>query len=318
MIYVLASSASEREVGAVRAIVAATHGGPEVLQLQDVPDPLPAERQALVRVVSAGVNFSDVLAVAGSYPAPPPPFVPGIEVAGRDEDGRPVLALIESGGYGELAVADRRLVFAADGLDLAVAGGYALVTLAAYYGLAHAARIEDGDSVLVLAAAGGLGSTAIQVARALGADAVFAVASSEHKRAQALALGADAAFGYDDELPAADIVVDGVGGEPFLRAFRAARRFGRVLSVGAASGTPPALPPFHELRERSVALVPFSFKALREHDPEFVARTAPAALDLIRRGDVVPLVEAAPLEDAPGVLRRLAERATVGKHVLRP
>jgi NADPH2:quinone reductase len=303
----------------VFAVVAAEHGGPEVLQVREVPDPVAGPAQALVRVASAGVNFSDVLAVRGTYPGPPPPFVPGIEVAGHDaRSGRPVLALIESGGYGELAVADRRMLFDADGLDLARAGGYGLVTLAAYYGFVHAARLQAGEAVLVLAAAGGLGSTAIQVARALGAGHVYAVASSESKRALALELGADAAFGYEDELPAVDVVLDGVGGEPFLRAFRATRRFGRVLTVGAASGAPPQLPSFQELRERSVALVPFSFKALREHDPEFVARTAPAALDLIRGGAVRPLVEDVRFGDAPAALRRLAERATVGKLVLRP
>jgi NADPH2:quinone reductase len=210
------------------------------------------------------------------------------------------------------------MVFDADGLDLERAGGFALVTLAAYYGLVHAARLVKGETVLVLAAAGGLGSAAIHIARAHGAGCVVAVASTEGKRALALELGADAAYGYDDEFPEVDVVVDGVGGDAFLRALRATRRFGRVLAVGAASGAGLALPSFQELRERAVAVVPFSFKALRTRDPEFVAQTAPAALDLLRSGAVAPRVQDAPLSDAQEVLRRLAARATVGKHVLRP
>ncbi|MDA0159238.1 zinc-binding dehydrogenase [Solirubrobacter ginsenosidimutans] len=304
----------------MRAVVATAHGGPEVLEVRDEPEPRPDDRMATVRVASAGVNFSDLLAISGRYPGPTPPFVPGIEVAGHEsESGRPVLALVPSAGYAEIVRADRRLLFDAEGMDLAQAGGYPLVTLAAYFGLVHAARLARGETVLVLAAAGGLGSAALQVARALGAGRVLAVASTEEKRALALTHGADAAYAYDEPLPAADVVVDGVGGDAFLNAYRATRPLGRVLLVGASSGTPPAFPGFQELRERAVALVPFSFKALRERSPEFVAREAPRGLDLVRRGEVRPLVAATePLEAAGEALRRLGGRASVGKLVLRP
>jgi NADPH:quinone reductase len=304
----------------MRAVVATGHGGPEVLEPQDLPEPTVDSSTTLIEVTSAGVNFSDVLVVAGSYPGPPPPFVPGIEVAGHERGtGRPVVALVPSGGYAEVARADRRLIFDADGLDLGVAGGYALVTLAAFFGLRHAARLRPDESVLVLAAAGGLGSTAIQVARALGAGQVFAVASTAAKRATALELGADAAFAYDDELPTADVLVDGVGGEASLIAMRAIRPLGRALLVGASSGSPPTLPEFQELRERAVALVPFSFKALRERDPDLVAREAQAGLDLLRQGAVRPLVaDPYPLERAADALRRLGGRESVGKLVLQP
>jgi NADPH:quinone reductase len=304
----------------MRAMVATRNGSPDVLRPEDLPEPTADDSAALIEVTSAGVNFSDVLVVAGTYPGPPPPFVPGIEVAGRERgSGRPVLALIPSGGYAEVARADRRLTFDADGLDLDRAGGYALVTLAAFFGLRHAARLREGESVLVLAAAGGLGSTAIQVARALGASKVFAVASTAEKRATALELGADAAFAYDDELPTADVLVDGVGGEASLTAMRAIRPLGRALLVGASSGEPPRLPEFQELRERAVALVPFSFKALRERDPDLVAREAQVGLDLLRDGAVRPLVaDPLPLDQAAEALRRLGGRESVGKLVLAP
>ncbi|MDO8211719.1 zinc-binding dehydrogenase [Conexibacter sp. CPCC 206217] len=303
----------------MQAVVAVEHGPPSALQLQELPEPVAGEGRTAIRVVSAGVNFSDVLTISGRYPGPPLPFVPGIEVAGNAlDDGRPVIALLESGGYAEVATANARMVFDADGLDLERAGGYALVTLAAYFGLRYAARLQRGESVLVLAGAGGLGSAAIQVARALGAARVVAVASSERKREIALAQGADEALPYGEQLPPTDLVVDGVGGEAFGQAYRATRRLGRVLLVGASSGTPPALPAFQELRERGVGLVPFSFKALRESDGEFVARTAPQALDLIRSGEVRPLLGSShPLADAPTVLAALAGRDTVGKQLLR-
>jgi NADPH:quinone reductase len=305
--------------GLMRAIVVPQHGEPAVLVERALPAPTPAPGRVLVRVASAGVNFSDVLTIAGRYPGPPPPFVPGIEVAGLTADARPVIALLESGGYAEVASADERMVFSADGIDVERAGGYGLVTLAAYFGLRRAARLEPGETVMVLAAAGGLGIAAMQVARALGAGRVIAVASTPEKLSLALTLGADEAVLYGDDLPAADLVVDGVGGLAFAQAYRATRRLGRVLIVGASSGEPPPLPAFQELRERGVGLVPFSFKALREHAPDLVAREAPAALDLIRRGEVRPHVaDAMPLADAPLALSRLAARETVGKLLLRP
>jgi NADPH2:quinone reductase len=303
----------------VRAIVA-TGRGLDTLAVEQVEDPVATADQRIVRVVSAGVNFSDIGAIEGTYPGPPPPFTPGIEVAGTDaETGDPVLALVDSGGYSELVAADRRLTFAADGLDLETAGGVPLVLLSAWFGLVRAARLEPGETVLILAAAGALGSTSIQVAKALGAGRVIGVASSERKRAIATQHGADVVVGYDDELPEADVIVDGVGGGAFLAAYRATRRFGRVLTVGSASGKPPELPSFQEQRNRSVAIVPFSFRALRAADPDYVADAAPAAIELVRSGAITPAFgDAFPLDGAPEALRRLQARESVGKLLLRP
>jgi NADPH2:quinone reductase len=302
----------------MRAVVAVRHGGPEALEMREVPEPRPAPGQVAIRVASAGVNFSDLLTLRGAYAGPPPPFVPGIEVAGRTVDSdRPVIALLESGGFGEVAVADERMVLDAEGLDLDRAGGFGLVTLAAYFGLRRAARLQPGEDVLVTAAGGGLGTVAIQVARALGAGRVFGVASTDDKRAAARSAGADSAFGYDDELPPVDVVLDGVGGEAFTRAYRATRRFGRVVTVGSSSGEAPPVPGFQELRDRSVALAPFSFKALRAADPELVRHEAPAGIELIRSGRVVPVVgERLPLERAAEALERLGARRAIGKLVL--
>ncbi len=304
----------------MRAIVAAERGGPEVMSLRDVPEPAGGPGRVRIRVRSAGVNFADALSTRGQYAAsPPPPFVPGLEVAGTDEDGRPVFALLVSGGYAEVAEADRRLTFGAGGLDLEEAGGYLLVTLTAYYALAEALRLRAGESVLVTAGAGGLGSTAIQVAKALGAGRVVAVASTPEKRRFALEHGAHRAIGYEDDFPPCEVVFETVGGDVFRKAWEAVPHLGRMALIGASSGTPPEVPGFDAARRRNVGIFCFSFGMLRRGDPDLVARSAPAAVRLLQEGRVRPPVgRRMPLSEAPEAHRLLTGRQTVGKIVLNP
>ena len=303
----------------MRAIIATRVGGPEVLELRDVPEPEGAGVR--IRVASAGVNFADALSTRGQYAAsPPPPFIPGMEVAGTEiGSGRPVLALLGSGGYAEVAEADPHFVFDAGDLDLAEAGGDLLVTLTAYYALTEMARLREGENVLVTAGAGGLGTTVIQVARALGAGRVVAVASTEEKRRFALEHGADAAIGYEDELPRSEVVFDSVGGPGVARLLDAIPHLGRILLIGASSGTPPEIPTFDALRRRNVGILCFSFGMLRRGDPDRVARTAGAAVELLRSGKVRMAVgRRLPLEQAAEAHRVLTGRETVGKILLLP
>jgi NADPH2:quinone reductase len=302
----------------MKAVVAVRQGGPEVLEVQDVPEPRGGGVR--IQVESAGVNFADALSTRGQYAAsPPPPFVPGLEVAGRDSEGRAVLAILASGGYAEVAEADPRLTFAADGLDLSVAGGYPLVTLTAYYALKEAVRLRPGESVLVTAGAGGLGSTAIQMAKALGAGRVTAVASTEEKRRYALEHGADAAVAYEDEFPRSEVVFETVGGDVFEKALDAVPHLGRMALIGASSGTPPAVPGFDALRRRNAGIFCFSFGMFRRGDPERVAATAGEAIELLRSGKVRPSIgRRLPLDGAADAHRQLTGRQTVGKLVLNP
>ena len=304
----------------MRAIVATRVGGPEVLELQDVPEPEPAAGQVRIRVASAGVNFADALSTRGQYAAsPPPPFTPGLEVAGHDDGGRPVCALLVSGGYAEVALADERLSFDATGLDLEEAGGYLLVTLTAMYALKHAVRMQGGESVLVTAGAGGLGTTVIQVARALGASRVVAVASTEAKRRFALEHGADQAVGYEDDFPPCEVVFETVGGDVFTKAYESVPHLGRVASIGASGGTPPEFPGFDAARRRNVGVFAFSFGMLRRGDPERVAATAGEGIELLRSGRVRPVVgRRLPLVEAAEAHRLLTGRQSVGKLVLNP
>ena len=284
-------------------------------------DPQPGSGEVLIDVVRAGVNFADLLSLRGRYvAAPPPPFTPGLEVSGTEAgSGRPVIAIVWTGGFAGKVVADRRFVFDASGLDLELAGGWPLVTIAAYYGLAEMARLRAGETVLVTAAAGGLGSASMQVAKALGAGRVVGMASTSDKRDFALRHGADEAIGYEDPIPPVDVVMDGVGGEVFERALSAVRPLGRVVLAGASSGQVPEIPSFDALRRRNVGILPFSLGMLRISDANRAAELARPAVELLRSGRVAPPVgRTFPLAEAAQALELLSSRQTMGKLLLAP
>lgn len=244
--------------------------------MADQPEPAAGPDRVLIDVVSAGVNFADTLATRGLYAAsPPPPYIPGMEIAGREVgSGRPLLALLPAGGYAERAAAERGFPFPAEGLDLETAGGYLLVALTAFYALRHAARIREGESVGVTAAAGGLGSTALQVARALGAGRLIGIASTSEKREFARSQGADEVFGYEDELPRLDLLFDSVGGPDLERRLDSVGPLGRAVLLGASSGEAPVIPSFDALRRRNVGIFAMSFGMLRRNAPEILGATA--------------------------------------------
>jgi NADPH2:quinone reductase len=302
----------------LRAIVATRLGGPEVLELQEVPEPELRAGQVLIKVHRAGVNFADLSSTLGRYAqAPPPPFIPGLEVSGHDvATGKPVFAIVASGGYAELVGAD--FAWSAEGLDLDDAGGYPLAGLTAFYALRHVGRLQRGETVLVTAAAGGVGSSAIQVARALGAGRVIGIASTPEKRARALAIGADEAVGYEDPIPGPiDVMVDMVGGDVFQSAVDAMAPFGRMVCIGASSGKVQQIPGVGDLRMRGVGVLPFSMGAIRVRHSEVFARTSAEGIDLIRSGALRPPIgRVLPLAEAAEAHRLLGGRATMGKLLL--
>jgi NADPH:quinone reductase len=305
----------------MKALVAAMLGGPEVLELRDVEDPRPGPNEVVVKVTRAGVNFADLLSVGGRYAAaPPPPFTPGLEVSGVEGAiGRPVLALVSTGGFAQKVVADKRFVFDAGGMDLEAAGGWPLVAMTAFCALSEMARLREGETVLVAAAAGGLGSTTVQVAKALGAGRVIGMASTEEKRAFAIRQGADDAIGYDDLIPPIDIVVDGVGGPVFERTLSAVRPLGRMVLLGASSGQVPEIPSFDFLRRRNIGILPFSVGMLRASDPERAADLANRAVSLLRSKRVAPPIwRTFPLAEGARALAMLGSRQTMGKLLLAP
>jgi NADPH2:quinone reductase len=306
----------------VRAVLLRETGGPEQLEVTDVPEPEPRDGQALVRVRAAGINFLDVLVRQGRYPqAPPLPTILGSEVAGEVE-GRRVMALLrmDGGGYAELVAVDEDvLVPLPDGASFEEGASFLLTFLTAWIPLTRQVRLREGATVLVHAAAGGVGSATIQVARHLGAR-VVATAGSEEKRRVALDLGAEEAYSYE-EFPdhvKADVVMDPVGGDVFTRSIGVLNPLGAVVGIGFAGGWWEPLDPA-PLVGRNVGVVGFYLGRLMRHRPEVVREAIGELVALWEQGAVKPLVGASfPLEEVADAHRLVEERRSVGKVVLVP
>src|SRR4051795_4294344 len=236
----------------MHAIQIKEFGGPEVLELVELPDPAPADGFELIDVTAAGVNFADTHQTENSYLSTTKlPVVPGSEVAGRTADGRRVAALVGTGGYAERALAPRGLSFdIPEGVTDGAAVALLVQGLTAWHLLRTSARMQPGESVVVHAAAGGVGTLAVQLAKAWGAGRVIGTASSPEKRELAESLGADVTVDAESpDMNAArreaiggqkvDVVLEMVGGPTFDGSLRALAPFGRLAVFGMASRTPP-------------------------------------------------------------------------------
>ncbi|HEY5694731.1 MAG TPA: NADPH:quinone oxidoreductase family protein [Gaiellaceae bacterium] len=303
----------------MRAAVLPAVGAP--FELRDVTDPTPQDGEALVRVRAAGINFLDVLIRRGRYPQMPEfPAVLGYELAGELADGSRVMALITGGAYAELAAVPRSaLVPLPDGANFPEGAGFLLTFLTAYVPLTRQVRLGEGETVLVHAAAGGVGTATIQVARTLGARVVAAVGSSE-KVDVCRALGAEEAYVYD-ELPddlRVDVVVDPVGGELFEAAIARLRPLGTLVAIGYAGGLWPELQPA-QLVGRNVGVQGVYIGRLLRHAPDVVAACTRELLELWTAGSIRPHVGAElPLADVEQAHGLVESRRSVGKVVLVP
>jgi len=287
-------------------------------ELADVPDP-DADGKTLVRVRAAGINFADILIRRGRYPQMPElPVVLGSEIAGELEDGTRVMAFA-SGGYAELAAVDPPQVVPLPAhASFAEGASFLLVFLTAYIPLTRLPRIA-GSRLLVHAAAGGVGTAAIQVARALGAD-VVAAAGSPEKLDLCRSLGAAEAYVYDeipDELRV-DVVVDPVGGELFERALGRMRPLGTLIAIGFAAGAWPDVSPAN-LVGRNVGVHGFYLGRLMRHEPAVVAEAVRELLGMWDSGAVHPVVGAAlPLDEIERAHELVESRKSTGKVVMLP
>lgn len=237
----------------MRAIQITEFGGPEVLNVADLPDPQAGPGQLLIDVSRAGINYADTHQAENSYlSASTLPMVPGGEVVGTTADGRRVVALVGTGGYAEKAVASEGLAWdVPDGIDDVTALGMIVQGASAWVLLRRSVHLAPGESVVVHAAAGGVGSLAVQLAKAWGAGRVIATASSQDKRDLALELGADAAVDPNepdlrDALIEAnggrgvDAVLEMTGGTVTDQSLRALAPFGRLAFYGMASRKEPS------------------------------------------------------------------------------
>jgi len=311
----------------MRAVQLTEAGGPEVVRVADIPVPEPGEGEVLVEVSLAGVNFGDTHQREGQYIAERRlPFVLGGEVAGSVH-GRRVVALLETGGYAEFAVAPADRTFAVpDGLSDHAALALLIQGLTAWHLYRTAARLGEGESVVVHSAAGGVGGLAVQLAKPMGAGRVIATAGSPERRERALELGADATVDPEaEDLTAAlidanggqsvDVVLETAGGRVFEHSLQALAPFGRLVAYGNSTREKVRVSNA-ALLKTSRAVVGFWLMHLLDR-PELLA--GPLA-DLFERAEREELeAQLGPiyaLEDARQAHEDLAGRRTTGKLVL--
>jgi NADPH2:quinone reductase len=318
-------------VGHMRAIQITSFGGPEVLTLTDLPEPVAANGLEVIDVSTAGVNYADTHQTENSYLAPQQlPLVPGAEVVGRRADGTRVVALIAGGGYAEKALAHPAMMFP---VPDAVTDGQALALvlqgLTAWHLLKTSTHLRPGESVVVHAAAGGVGTLAVQLAKAFGAGRVIATASSEEKRKLALDLGADAAVdpagdGLKDALEEAnggkkvDIVLEMTGGPVFDASLAALAPYGRLAAYGQASRQQPKPINAGDLMRKSRAVVGF-WLAHAFGRPEMLHGPMAELFSMVEEGQLRPVIGGTyPLEDARKAHEDILSRQTTGKLLLTP
>ncbi|MEU3157613.1 NADPH:quinone oxidoreductase family protein [Streptomyces griseoincarnatus] len=304
----------------------------EVMRLADVERPTPGEGQVLLRVRAANINFPDALMCRGQYQVRPPlPFTPGVEICGETEDGRRVIAnpALPHGGFAEYALADAAaLLPAPDALDDAEAAALHIGYQTAWFALHRRARLEAGETLLVHAAAGGVGSAAVQLGKAAGAT-VIGVAGGADKAAVARDLGCDVVIDRreQDVVAAvkeatggrgADVIFDPVGGEAYTQSARTVAFEGRIVIVGFASGTIPS-PGLNHALIKNYAILGLHWGLYNTRDPELVRHCHEQLTGLAAKGAIKPLVsERVPLAGAAGAVQRVADGVTTGRVTVLP
>jgi NADPH:quinone reductase len=315
----------------VRAIRISRWGGPEVLEyVEDAPTPKPGPEEHLVRVSRAGINFADTHARDNTYLARYElPLTPGAEVAGKTEDGKRVAGLLATGGYAEYAAVPKAAAFP---IPFGVSDGQALALLiqglTAWHLYRTSAHLREGETAVVHAAAGGVGTLAVQLGKAFGAR-VIATASTEEKRKLALELGADAAVDVTredltDALIEAndgrrvDIVLEMAGGRVFDASLRALAPFGRVVTYGMASREPNRVAAGNLMRHSS-AVVGFWLAHCFARPREMLAEPLSDLFERVAGGSL-QVVEGTtyPLSEARRAHEDLQARRTTGKLLLDP
>ena len=319
----------------MRAAVCHFYGTPEDLVIEDVDDPVPAPGQLLVRVHAAAVNFPDVLFIAGKYQVKiPPPFIPGNEIAGEviaaGEDTPFVagqrVAGTTFGAFAEQALLDAsQATLMPDAADFASAAAFGVTYRTAYHTLRSVARVAEGDWVVVLGAAGGVGLAAVDLAVAMKAR-VLAAASSPEKLELCRQRGAEATVDYDREdlktrireltADRARVVLDPVGGSYSEPALRGLARGGTFVTLGYAAGTIPAIP-LNLILLKDICVRGMEIRTFMSDHPEDAARDVRELADMFAAGTIRPYIGARfSLSETPAALRHVAERKVLGKVII--
>lgn len=326
----------------MKAVLVREFGAPETLRVEDIPVPVQRAGEVLIDVYAAGVNFPDMLVMAGRYQIlPQRPFVPGKECAGvvravggavtTVQPGDRVLAWMEHGAFAEVAVAPQANCFVLPAaMSYAEAACFGLVYQTAHFALVTRAAVRAGEVVLVTGATGGVGLAAVQLGKALGATVIAAVSTAE-KAAIAKQHGADATV--DASAPdlrdslreqvrgatggrGADVVIDQVGGDVFDAALRALAWSGRLVVVGFAGGRIPEVKANY-LLVKNIAVLGLQISDYRDQQPEAMRRVMAELFALYARGRLRPLVsEVFPLAEFARAFDRIATRRAIGKLAL--
>lgn len=312
-------------------------GGPEVMQLEEIEQPIPGEGEALIKVAAAGINYADLMQRKGEYlTRTRTPMTLGFEIAGTvaalgrgvtsPSVGTRVIAFAD-GGYAEYAVARvASLIPIPDTLDFIHAAAFAVQGITAYQTLHESGRMQKGESVLIHAAAGGVGTIAIQIAKLMGAGKIIGTASSEKKRELIRSLGADVAIDYtqdnwiDQVMNATngrgvDVILEVAGGNIAEQNLQCLAPFGRMVVIGAAGG-PIAQFSGAQLMYKNLSVVGYWLTAWLSRPDKIVEATA-ALLQFLAHGKLQIIVgQTFPLAEAAAAHRAIAERQTSGKVVL--
>ncbi|MFF0200206.1 NADPH:quinone oxidoreductase family protein [Streptomyces sp. NPDC005017] len=299
----------------------------EVMRLADVERPTPGDGQVLLKVRAANINFPDVLMCRGHYQVRPPlPFTPGVEICGETEDGRRVIAnpALPHGGFAEYAVADAAaLLPAPDSLDDAEAAAMHIGYQTGWFGLHRRAGLEAGETLLVHAAAGGVGSAAVQLGKAAGATVIGVVGGAD-KAAVARELGCDVVIDRraEDVVAAvkqatggrgADVIYDPVGGEAYTQSAKVVAFEGRIVVVGFASGTIPS-PALNHALVKNYSVLGLHWGLYNVKNPKLVLHCHEQLTELAARGAIKPLIsERVPLGEAAAAVQRVGDGVTTGR-----
>lgn len=324
----------------MKAIQLKEYGGPEVLNLVEMERPEPKGHQVLIEIHAIGVNYADTARREGQYVVPTKlPFIPGAEIAGvvvetgesvtNVQKGDRVVTLIESGGYAEFALADSRgLIPLQEKMDFEQAVALPLQGLSAYHILKTMGRLEKGETVLVHAAAGGVGTLAVQLAKLSGAGKVIATASTDDKLALAADMGADILInyteqGWEDKVLEAtggkgvDIALEMAGGEIFNKTLKCLATFGRLVIYGVASGEQSRFYP-SSLMARNQSVIGFFLPQIMRK-PELIQSSMAEMLGYLSKGQLKLTIGGVySLEQAAEVHGLLQSRQTKGKLILKP
>lgn len=312
------------------------YGGPDRVVIREVPDPEARAGQVVVDIEAAALNFPDVLTIADEYQISTPlPFTPGSEFAGRVsavgdgvtrfQVGDRVMGSSGVGAFAEkICVSEDAVSAVPEGLDMVHAAGFRVTYLTAYHSLVTVGAVKSGDWVVVLGAAGGVGTAAVDLATRLGAR-VIAAASTAERVQTCLDLGAHEGIAYDEEdLKArikeitghgADLVVDPVGGRYSEQALRAIRWGGTFVTVGFAAGEIPRIP-LNLVLLKNVIVRGVELRTLGTHRPDAVSRATAAMAGLVAEGMSPMVTEVFSLDDAAKALALVADRKATGKVVI--